>query len=86
MCRALAPDGDGLAGPGHYVTTLSFTLEPGLGETDERQYPLEDVLDVELCTQGWRDKMEALVAITGRHVDDKRVVEDDGARVLLVIE
>lgn len=34
-----------LVEPGHYVVTISFTLEEALNETKNRQYPLEDILD-----------------------------------------
>ena len=30
---------------GNFVTTLSFTLEEELNELDDKQYPLEDILD-----------------------------------------
>ena len=36
---------DVLVEKGHYVTAFSFTLEEELGEMEDRQYPLEDLLD-----------------------------------------
>ncbi len=34
---------------GNFVTTFSFTLEKELNETDDMQYPLEDLLDMYLA-------------------------------------
>ena len=36
---------NGLVVKGNFVTTLSFTLEEELNELDDKQYPLEDILD-----------------------------------------
>lgn len=36
---------DGLVSNGDFVTCLSFTLEEELNELEERQYPLEDILN-----------------------------------------
>jgi hypothetical protein len=98
---------------GHYVTTFSITLEKEypssvdqLNETEDMQYPLEDVLDkyyahvsefiqyendnpimiIELCTQGWLDKMEELIKIAGKHVYFKKVIEEEKSYFLLVVE
>lgn len=43
--KSLFEDEDGLVEEGHFVTTLSFTLEEDLNELEERQYPLEDILN-----------------------------------------
>lgn len=43
--KALADSPDELVLKGHYVTTLSFTLEAERNELADRQYPLEDILD-----------------------------------------
>ena len=43
--KALHADNDGLVEKGDYVTAFSFTLEEELGEMEDRQYPLEDLLD-----------------------------------------
>lgn len=43
--KALDAYNDDLVEKGHYVTAFSFTLEEELGETEDRQYPLEDLLD-----------------------------------------
>lgn len=43
--KALTDSADELVLKGHYVTTLSFTLEAERNELEDRQYPLEDILD-----------------------------------------
>jgi hypothetical protein len=43
--KALSDYQDDIVEKGHYVTALSFTLEEDLNETQDRQYPLEDILD-----------------------------------------
>ncbi|WP_300675337.1 hypothetical protein [Soonwooa sp.] len=43
--KSLYDYNEGLVQKGHYVTTLSFTLEPELNEVQDKQYPLEDILD-----------------------------------------
>lgn len=43
--KALFNTTDGLIKEGYYVTTISFTLEEELDELEDRQYPLEDLLD-----------------------------------------
>lgn len=43
--QALTDSEDQLVLKGHYVTTLSFTLEAERQELADRQYPLEDILD-----------------------------------------
>lgn len=45
MYKALYDYGNGLVDKGNFVTTLSFTLEEELNEIENRQYPLEDLLD-----------------------------------------
>ena len=36
---------DGIVKKGNYVTAFSFTLEEELNEIEDRQYPLEDILN-----------------------------------------
>lgn len=43
--KSLESYNDDLVEKGHYVTAFSFTLEEELGEMEDRQYPLEDLLD-----------------------------------------
>jgi hypothetical protein len=43
--KALSSYDDNIVEQGNYVTAFSFTLEENLNETEDRQYPLEDILD-----------------------------------------
>jgi hypothetical protein len=104
--RAVCDYEDNLVEKGQYVTAFSFTLEEDLNEIENRQYPLEDILDkflahvsefiqddrenpvmiLELCTQGWLDRMEELIKINGKHVFNKKITKDGKTYIELVIE
>jgi len=50
---------------------------------DEKDNP---VMKLELCTQGWLDRMEELIKITDKHVYNKEITKDGKTYVELVIE
>jgi len=43
-------------------------------------------MKLELCTQGWLDRMEELIKITDKHVYNKEITKDGKTYVELVIE
>ena len=43
--KSLNDSNDGLVKNGDFITCLSFTLEEEFNEVEDRQYPLEDILD-----------------------------------------
>lgn len=55
--------------------------------SDFIQYdPENPVMKLELCTQGWLDKMEGLVKIEGKRVYNREIQQDGDTFLELVIE
>lgn len=86
--QALEDYEDGIVKKGEYVTALSFELEEDLNETEDRQYPLEDLLDEYLAhvSEFIQDELDNPIMIlelcTQKWLDKmKELIKIDGKRV-----